>query len=76
MNWLTPFHYDTMLTAMWTSALIGCVCGVLSELVTPMGWTLMGDALSYAVVPGGNPPKNNAQCSSKERATGNKRAFA
>ena len=52
MNWLTPFHYDYMLTAMWTSTLIGCVCGVLSGFVTLKGWSLMGDALSHAVVPG------------------------
>jgi ABC-type Mn2+/Zn2+ transport system permease subunit len=52
VNWLTPFQYDYMLTAMWTSALIGCVCGLLSGFVTLKGWSLMGDALSHAVVPG------------------------
>lgn len=51
-SWLTPFHYDYMLTAMWTSALIGAVCGLLSGFVTLKGWSLMGDALSHAVVPG------------------------
>ena len=50
--WLTPFHYDYMVTAMWTSALIGGVCGLLSGFVTLKGWSLMGDALSHAVVPG------------------------
>jgi ABC-type Mn2+/Zn2+ transport system permease subunit len=50
--WLTPFHYDYMLTAMWTSALIGGVCGLLSGFITLKGWSLMGDALSHAVVPG------------------------
>jgi len=49
---LTPFHYDYMVTAMWTSALIGGVCGLLSGFVTLKGWSLMGDALSHAVVPG------------------------
>ena len=52
MNWLVPFHYEYMVTAMWTSALVGCVCGVLSGFVTLKGWSLMGDALSHAVVPG------------------------
>lgn len=52
MNWLTPFHYDYMITAMGTCALIGCVCGLLSGFVTLRGWSLMGDALSHAVVPG------------------------
>ncbi|HEY0967173.1 MAG TPA: metal ABC transporter permease [Opitutaceae bacterium] len=50
--WLTPFQYDYMLTAMWTSALIGGVCGLLSGFITLKGWSLMGDALSHAVVPG------------------------
>jgi ABC-type Mn2+/Zn2+ transport system permease subunit len=47
-----PFHYDYMLKAMWVSALIGSVCGCLSCFVTLKGWSLMGDALSHAVVPG------------------------
>lgn len=51
-SWLTPFQYDYMLTAMWTSALIGGVCGLLSGFITLKGWSLMGDALSHAVVPG------------------------
>jgi ABC-type Mn2+/Zn2+ transport system permease subunit len=49
---LAPFHYDYMVTALWTSALIGGVCGLLSGFVTLKGWSLMGDALSHAVVPG------------------------
>jgi ABC-type Mn2+/Zn2+ transport system permease subunit len=47
-----PFEYDYMLKAMWVSALIGGVCGLLSCFVTLKGWSLMGDALSHAVVPG------------------------
>jgi len=47
-----PFHYDYMVKAMWVSALIGGVCGLLSCFVTLKGWSLMGDALSHAVVPG------------------------
>ena len=49
---LAPFHYDYMLTAMWVSALIGGVCALLSCFVTLKGWSLMGDALSHAIVPG------------------------
>ncbi|TAG08717.1 MAG: metal ABC transporter permease [Verrucomicrobia bacterium] len=48
----TPLHYDYMLRAIWISALIGGVCGFLSAFVTLKGWSLMGDALSHAVVPG------------------------
>ena len=49
---LTPFHYDYMLRAIWVSALVGGTCGFLSSFVTLKGWSLMGDALSHAVVPG------------------------
>lgn len=47
-----PFHYDYMIRAIWVSALVGGVCGFLSPFVTLKGWSLMGDALSHAVVPG------------------------
>jgi manganese/iron transport system permease protein len=49
---LQPFSYDYMLTALWVSTLIGAVCGLLSGFITLKGWSLMGDALSHAVVPG------------------------
>lgn len=49
---LTPFQYDYMLRAIWVSALVGGSCGFLSSFVTLKGWSLMGDALSHAVVPG------------------------
>jgi ABC-type Mn2+/Zn2+ transport system permease subunit len=49
---ITPFQYDYMLRAIWVSALVGGVCGFLSSFVTLKGWSLMGDALSHAVVPG------------------------
>lgn len=49
---LIPLHYDYMLRAIWVCALIGGVCGFLSSFVTLKGWSLMGDALSHAVVPG------------------------
>ncbi len=49
---LIPFQYEYMVRAMWVSALIGGTCGFLSSFVTLKGWSLMGDALSHAVVPG------------------------
>jgi manganese/iron transport system permease protein len=49
---LAPFRYDYMLTAILVSTLIGAVCGLLSCFVTLKGWSLMGDALSHAIVPG------------------------
>lgn len=47
-----PLAYDYMVRALWVSAMIGVVCGFLSAFVTLKGWSLMGDALSHAVVPG------------------------
>jgi manganese/iron transport system permease protein len=51
-NLLVPFQYDYMWRAIWVSALVGGTCGFLSSFVTLKGWSLMGDALSHAVVPG------------------------
>lgn len=47
-----PFQYEYMRQAIWVSVMIGSVCGFLSAFVTLKGWSLMGDALSHAVVPG------------------------
>ncbi|MBR0646285.1 metal ABC transporter permease [Plastoroseomonas hellenica] len=49
---LIPFDYEYMRNAMWVSALVGGVCGLLSCFVALKGWSLLGDALSHAVVPG------------------------
>lgn len=49
---LEPLHYAYMLKAIGVSAVIGLVCGLLSCFVTLRGWSLMGDALSHAIVPG------------------------
>ena len=47
-----PFEYQYMIRAMWVSALVGCVCAFLSCYLMLKGWSLMGDALAHAVVPG------------------------
>ncbi len=47
-----PLQYDFMLRALLVSALVGAVCAVLSCFVTLKGWSLMGDAVSHAVLPG------------------------
>ncbi len=49
---LVPLQYDYMVRAVVVSGLIGVVCGFLSAFVTLKGWSLLGDALSHAVVPG------------------------
>ncbi|HSJ01966.1 MAG: metal ABC transporter permease [Verrucomicrobium sp.] len=52
MNWLEPFRYAFMLDAMLIGALVGTVCAVLSCYLVLKGWSLMGDAISHAVLPG------------------------
>ncbi|WP_288200204.1 metal ABC transporter permease [uncultured Pleomorphomonas sp.] len=47
-----PFAYDYMINAMWVSALVGGVCAFLSCYLMLKGWSLIGDALSHAIVPG------------------------
>lgn len=49
---LVPFEYDYMLKAIWVSALVGAVCAFLSAYLMLKGWSLIGDALGHAVVPG------------------------
>lgn len=49
---LEPFSYGYMVNAMWVSALVGGVCGFLSAYLMLKGWSLIGDALSHAIVPG------------------------
>lgn len=52
-NWLVePLQYGFLVQAIWVSAFVGLVCAVLSCYITLKGWSLMGDAISHAVVPG------------------------
>ena len=41
-----------MTNAIWVSALVGAVCAFLSAYLMLKGWSLIGDALSHAIVPG------------------------
>ena len=49
---LEPLSYDFMLKALLSSAAVGGVCALLSVFLMLKGWSLIGDALSHAVVPG------------------------
>jgi manganese/iron transport system permease protein len=49
---LEPFSYQYMVRAIWVSALVGGVCAFLSCFLMLKGWSLMGDALAHAIVPG------------------------
>ena len=41
-----------MVNAIFISALVGGVCAFLSAYLMLKGWSLIGDALSHAIVPG------------------------
>jgi ABC-type Mn2+/Zn2+ transport system permease subunit len=49
---LEPFQYGFMVDAMITGVAVGAVCAVLSCYLVLKGWSLMGDAISHAVLPG------------------------
>ncbi len=49
---LEPFQFPFMTDAMLVGALVGAVCAVLSCFLVLKGWSLMGDAISHAVLPG------------------------
>jgi manganese/iron transport system permease protein len=49
---LAPFAYDYMVKAIWVSAVVGAACAFLSAFLMLKGWSLMGDALAHAIVPG------------------------
>lgn len=49
---LEPFMYNYMVKAILLSACVGGVCAFLSAYLMLKGWSLIGDALSHAVVPG------------------------
>lgn len=55
-DWLAyvtaPFGYAFMQRAMLAAMAIGTVCALLSCFLIMKGWTLMGDAISHAVLPG------------------------
>jgi manganese transport system permease protein len=53
MDWLTePLQYAFMQRALVVSVAAGIVCALLSCWVTLIGWSLLGDAVSHAVLPG------------------------
>ena len=52
MSLLEPLRYAFMVEALMISALVGAVCAVLSCYLVLKGWSLMGDAISHAVLPG------------------------
>ena len=49
---LEPLTYDFMVRALATTLIASIVCAVLSCWLVLIGWSLMGDAVSHAVLPG------------------------
>ncbi|WP_046468297.1 metal ABC transporter permease [Allosalinactinospora lopnorensis] len=47
-----PFQFDFMQRALLVSVVAGAICAVLSCWLTLIGWSLLGDAVSHAVLPG------------------------
>ena len=52
-EWISgPLAYPFMQRALGIAVLVGAVCAVLSCYLVLKGWSLMGDAISHAVLPG------------------------
>ncbi len=53
VDWIvTPLSYPFMQRALVVSLIVAAVCAVLSCYLVLKGWSLMGDAISHAVLPG------------------------
>ncbi|MBN8425074.1 metal ABC transporter permease [Microbacterium esteraromaticum] len=49
---LEPLQYEFMVRALATTVIAAVVCAILSCWLVLIGWSLMGDAVSHAVLPG------------------------
>jgi len=49
---LEPLQYEFMVHALATTVIAAVLCAVLSCWLVLLGWSLMGDAVSHAVLPG------------------------
>jgi manganese/iron transport system permease protein len=49
---LAPFAHEFMQRGLIVAVMVGLVCAVLSCFLVLKGWSLMGDAVSHAVLPG------------------------
>lgn len=49
---LEPLQYEFMVRAILATAIAAVICGLLSCWLVLIGWSLMGDAVSHAVLPG------------------------
>lgn len=49
---LEPLQYAFMFKAVMVSVVVGITCSILSCFLVLKGWSLLGDAISHAVLPG------------------------
>ncbi len=52
MNFFEPLQLEFMRHAILVGSVVAALCAVLSCFVVLKGWSLMGDAISHAVLPG------------------------
>jgi len=53
INWFAePLAFPFMQNALLTALIVSITCGLLSCYLVLKGWSLMGDAVSHAVLPG------------------------
>ncbi len=52
MDWLSPFQFPFMQNAFWVALFIAPPTALLSCFLVLKGWSLMGDAISHATLPG------------------------
>lgn len=52
MDVLLPFQFSFMINAFWIMAILSVPTSLLSCYLVLKGWSLMGDAISHAVLPG------------------------
>lgn len=53
IDWLVePLMFDFMTRALLVTLVAGITCALLSTWLVHIGWSLMGDAVSHAVLPG------------------------
>ena len=52
MDWLTPFQFPFMQNAFWVTLFIAPPTALLACFLVLKGWSLMGDAISHATLPG------------------------
>ncbi|PJG86283.1 metal ABC transporter permease [Conservatibacter flavescens] len=52
-TWISePFSFPFMQHALFTALIVAIVCAILSCYLVLKGWSLMGDAISHAILPG------------------------